>query len=128
MKNINIFVQQVLQDNTKSFEIHDGSRHYCFVQGRVKNAKYVYGEYSYYNEYPHASLYEKLKLVAIVANGIIYMVESMFLGFPNDSDKIINFSDYMKDIFEKIIQETTISEDGTIEFKVLGGLKFAERL
>ena len=35
---------------------------------------------------------------------------------------------FEEDVFEKIIQETTISEDGTIEFKVLGGLKFAERL
>lgn len=35
---------------------------------------------------------------------------------------------FEEDIFEKIIQETIISEDGTIEFKVLGGLKFAERL
>lgn len=75
---IDKFVENVL-NTTESFMIEVGNcdtnkRYHFFIQCNVGKARYVYGEYSY-NKNFYTNLKLKPKLIAIIADGKVYIVD-----------------------------------------------------
>lgn len=100
MNIIERFRDKVLEDNTDSFEFIDTKlkygKQYYFIQSRVGKAKYVYGEYTYNDHNPHARINKKPDLLAIVADGTVYIVDRYFFGLDIEyPENVVLFSDYI---------------------------------
>lgn len=106
MRLIEKFAEQVL-NNKGSFTIEiphkneDRSRTYHFLQDEVGKARYVYGISNYWDANFYAQLETKPKIIAIVAEEKIYVVDIFFLeiySYGNDKvvlpDNVIILNDY----------------------------------
>jgi hypothetical protein len=90
MKLIDIFAKKVMKEKS-SFSIGSeedyGGKNYHFIQDTVGTGRYIYGEYEYKDELFYAKTDIKYKLIAIVVEEIIYIVDDFFLdvwsGFEN---------------------------------------------
>ena len=108
-KFIEKFVEEVLK-NTNSFSIEwkEGCKdvtNYHFVQDKVGKARYVYGSYSWNDELFFSGLKNSPKLVAIVSDDTVYIVDEYVLkatqfhlkgeSFPLQA---VLFDDYVKEV------------------------------
>lgn len=98
------FVKNVMSGDgsftlTESESPFDTERRYSFVQEKVGNAKFVYGEYGYNGDF-YTSLTKKFELVAIVAQEKVYLHNAFFFGvyrgmeqsLPENVDGLCNFA------------------------------------
>lgn len=76
MRVIDRFAQEVFFHDG-SFSISGDKKHYHFLQDKVLQAKYIYG-FDQYEDEGESSLDNKAKLVAIISNNIIYVVDEFF--------------------------------------------------
>ena len=81
MSIINEFAKRVLSENG-SFSINIEEQRYIdnyrFIQDRVGNARYIYGMYDFNNDSFYSESDTKIQLVAIVADGLIYITDGCF--------------------------------------------------
>lgn len=107
MKLIEKFAKEVL-NNKGSFTIDiphnnkDGNKIYHFIQDEVGKARYVYGISNYWDANFYAQLDTKPKVIAIIAEEKIYIVDIFFLeiySYKNDKialpDNVIILDDYI---------------------------------
>ena len=78
MNLINEFAKQAIKDGENSFRITAKSelndeRFYMFLQYKIGKAKYIYGDYSYYDDSFYSRINNELELWAIVSDGKIYI-------------------------------------------------------
>lgn len=84
MRLIDVFVEKALNDNG-SFDINikenkqRDTTNYHFLQSSVGKARYIYGMRSWNDEKFYSEVDLKPELVAIVAEGIVYIVDDFFL-------------------------------------------------
>lgn len=84
MRLIDKFVERALNDNG-SFDINIKEKekrdttNYHFLQSKVGKAKYIYGMKCWNDEKFYSKLDLKPELVAIVSEGIVYIVDEIFL-------------------------------------------------
>lgn len=85
MRLIEKFTEEVI-NNKGSFTIEipyqneDRNRTYHFLQDEVGKARYVYGISNYWDANFYAQLDTKPKIIAIVSEEKIYVVDIFFLG------------------------------------------------
>ena len=125
-KFIEKFVEEVLK-NTNSFSIEwkEGCKdvtNYHFVQDKVGKARYVYGSYSWNDELFFSGLKNSPKLVAIVSDDTVYIVDEYVLkatqfhlkGESLPSQAVL-FDDYVKEVTryanEEVLKEYISSLD-----------------
>lgn len=106
MKLIEKFAEEVFnKEGSFTIEIphngKDGNKTYHFLQDKVGKARYVYGISNYWNANFYAQLDTKPKVIAIVVEGKIYVVDIFFLeiySYRNDKvvlpDNILILNDY----------------------------------
>lgn len=122
------FVKKILKENeTSSFGIVEGNRFYNFIQTSIGKARYVYGAYGLSNEYFYSNLDEQYKLVAIVSDGIVYVVDRYFFHiYYSDDDTVAPetvryLSDFRKELNQYVIDSVfpkfyeEVSTDGISE-------------
>lgn len=84
MALINEFVEKVLNEND-SFSINikeEGKKdtsNYYFLQSQVGKARYIYGMKSWNDDKFYSNIDLKPELVAIISNGVVYVVDEFFL-------------------------------------------------
>ncbi|MBC5688159.1 hypothetical protein H8S37_04325 [Mediterraneibacter sp. NSJ-55] len=125
---IDKFAEKVLK-TTESFMVESGNcdtdkRYHFFIQCNVGKARYVYGEHSYRDEKFHTDLDLNPKLVAIVADDKIYIVDEFELDIyrgetelPENIFKLIDIvikeNEYVKSVifadFYKSLKENDIT-------------------
>lgn len=95
MRLINKFAEEIFK-NEGSFTITMQSKNdniskiYHFIQDKVGKARYVYGCYNYYDDNFYSQLDTKPKLVAIISEGKIYVVDIFFFDiYSYGNDKVI---------------------------------------
>lgn len=92
MRLIDVFVEKALNDKG-SFEISIKEKslkdtiNYHFLQSNVGKARYIYGMKSWNDEKFYSKVDLKPKLIAIVSEGIVYIVDEFFLGVYNYNQK-----------------------------------------
>lgn len=135
MKLINDFAEKVL--NTKeSFVLEyidarssTNKKYFHFIQANVFDARYIYGKYSYRDEYFYKNIDLNYELVAIVKDKTIYFLnEYMILTYSYDKndlpENIIIISDKVKEenenaknvLFKKFYDDLSIKEITDIDF------------
>ena len=91
MRLIEKFTEEVFK-NKGSFTINDnkeGYKTYHFLQDEVGKAIYVYGFSDYYHDDFYAQLDVKPKIIAIVSDGNIYVLDVFFLDiYVYGNDKV----------------------------------------
>lgn len=95
MRLIEKFAEEVFKNNG-SFTIkmsrdnkEDGNKTYHFLQDEVGKARYVYGFSNYWNEDFYAQLDAKPKIIAIVSDENIYVLDVFFLDiYVYGNDKV----------------------------------------
>lgn len=85
MDLIDEFINKVLTEDgsftmTEEENPFDNERRYSFVQEKVGEAKFVYGECGYSKDF-YASMTKKFEIVAVVAQGKVYFINMFFFGF-----------------------------------------------
>lgn len=104
MSIINEFAKRVLSENG-SFSINiDEKRHiknYHFIQDRVGNARYIYGMYDFDNDSFYSERDTKIQLVAIVADGLIYITNWCFFDWyiskgENPPESVVTIESFVK--------------------------------
>lgn len=79
----------------------DSEGRYSFVQERVGDAKFVYGERGYSEEFV-TSLKKKFEILAIVAREKVYFINKFFFGFWlkdfSDYEKAEDFCSYIEEV------------------------------
>lgn len=103
------FEENILEKQETSFKIANGDRYYHFVQVPVGSAYYIYGEYSWYNN-SFSRLDLNYKLVAIVKESVIYIVDRLFFDLYSTEEisipkTIKSFNDFWKEINEYVTNE-----------------------
>jgi hypothetical protein len=86
-KLINVFAKEIMEHNYPfSIELGNVGRktHYHFIQDNVGTGRYIYGDSDYGDELFYAGTELKYKLVAIVVEEIIYIVDSFFFDIWYD--------------------------------------------
>lgn len=121
------FVKKILKENEiSSFGIVEGDRFYNFIQTRIGKARYVYGACGLSNEYFYSNLDEQYKLVAIVSDGIVYVVDRYFFHIYYSDDTAVPetvkyLSDFCKELNQYVIDSVfpkfyeEVSTDGISE-------------
>mgnify|MGYP004508839507 CR=1 FL=1 len=103
------FEENILEKQKTSFKIANGNKYYHFVQVPVGSAHYIYGEHSWYNG-SFSQLDLKYKLVAIVKESVIYIVDRCFFDLYSTEEVSIPktikfFNDFWKEINEYVTNE-----------------------
>lgn len=121
MKLIEKFAEEVFnKEGSFTIEIphsnKDGNKTYHFLQDKVGKARYVYGISNYWDVNFYAQLDTKPKVIAIVAEGKIYVVDIIFLeiySYRNDKvvlpDNVIILNEYTAEQ-DKYVSDTIFSE------------------
>lgn len=111
MKLINKFVERVLNDkgsfniNIKEKEQRD-TTNYHFLQSNVGKARYIYGMRSWNDEKFYSKVDLKPELVAIVSEGIVYIVNEIFLQIYRWCNKEEMLLPKNTKIFDEVVKET----------------------
>lgn len=83
---------KVVKNNEKSFSLTiknnrvTNEKHFSFMQCEVGKARYIYGDYDFYDNNFHSKLDLKPELVAIVVNDIIYITDAFFFDVYRNED------------------------------------------
>lgn len=110
MRFIDVFVKKILEEKG-SFDMEwtkDGCKdvtYYHFMQDVIGNARYVYGSYSWNNHLFYANIRDDVKLVAIVSDNKVYIIEEFMLNansyYLKDKplpERAVLFYDYVRDV------------------------------
>lgn len=121
------FEEKILKEGeTGSFGIVEGDRFYNFMQASIGKARYVYGAYCLSNEYLLSNLDKQYKLVAIVSDGIVYVVDRYFFHIYYSDDTAVPetvkyLSDFCRELNQYVIDTIfpefykEVSTDGVSE-------------
>ncbi len=130
---IDKFADEILK-NKSSFEIivdknNKMEQAYHFIQDKIGKATYVYGMSSYGDDNFYTKLDNKPKIVAIVSERKVYIIDTFFFGiytYGNNKiifpDNVAVFDDYVKEcndyvcnvIFPKFYEKLNIDENSVV--------------
>lgn len=111
MRLIDVFVEKALNDNS-SFDINIKEKeqrdttNYHFLQSNVGKARYIYGMRSWNDEKFYSKVDLKPELVAIVSEGVVYIVDEIFLQvyrWCNQEEKMLPENTKR---FDEVVKET----------------------
>lgn len=131
---IDKFVEKVL-NITESFMIETGKsetnkKYHFFIQSNVGKARYVYGDYSYINENFNTDLSLNPQLIAIVADGKIYIIDEFKLDVYGEdaelpenvfklTDIVIKENAYVESVifadFYKSLKENDVTDEDLLK-------------
>lgn len=104
MSMIHEFVEKVLSSD-EAFVLENKNTYTYFIQGKVGDGKYVYCRYGFKKDF-YTELNEGMKLVAIVANDTVYIIDEFRLDLWGKSidlpDHTALFKDYVKKVNEHV--------------------------
>ena len=111
MRLINEFIERAL-NNSGSFTINISNNeendvyNYHFLQSNVGKARYIYGMKSYNDEKFYSDVDLKPKLIAIVSEGIVYIVDEIFLDGYRWLDQEDTLLPNSAKRFDELVKET----------------------
>lgn len=118
MRLIDKFVEKVRKE-TGSFVLtmprgvdEQGKTTYHFMQSKNGNARFVYGNYSYWEKDFYMDVKYKPELCAIVCDNIVYVLNIVLFGIWENKDYpagVKNYSEYVRSL-KKSIEEILFTE------------------